>query len=146
MTPVNPTILIAENAAQIRRCYSVVRELRPHITTEDEFFTRVERQQKQGFLLAYAEADDEIRAVAGYRYVDFLFQGHFMYVDDLVTRPDDRSSGFGGKLFDWLVQQAREHNCTSLELDSGVQRFDAHRFYLMKRMKIASHHFSLPLT
>ncbi|MGZ5001726.1 MAG: GNAT family N-acetyltransferase, partial [Chthoniobacterales bacterium] len=30
-------------------------------------------------------------------------------------------------------------------LDSGVQRFDAHRFYLMKRMKISSHHFSLEL-
>jgi len=28
------------------------------------------------------------------------------------------------------VQQARERNCTHLELDSGVQRFDAHRFSL----------------
>ncbi len=78
--------------------------------------------------------------------MDFLFHGRFMYVDDLVTRAADRPAGFGGKLFDWLVQQAREHNCTHLDLDSGVQRFDAHRFYLMKRMKIASHHFSLPLS
>ncbi|MGZ5023946.1 MAG: GNAT family N-acetyltransferase, partial [Chthoniobacterales bacterium] len=33
-----------------------------------------------------------------------------------------------------------------LTLDSGVQRFDAHRFYLMKRMKISSHHFVLDLS
>jgi len=27
----------------------------------------------------------------------------------------------------------------------GVQRFDAHRFYLMKRMSISTHHFTLKL-
>ena len=145
MSLADSTIEIAETAEQIARCYPVVRELRPHIATEEAFVAQVQRQQAQGYLLAYVEADGEIRAVAGYRYVEFLFQGWFMYVDDLVTRSADRSGGFGGKLFDWLVQQAREHNCTCLELDSGVQRFDAHRFYLMKRMKISSHHFSLAL-
>ena len=74
-----------------------------------------------------------------------LFHGRLLYVEDLVTREADRSAGYGGKLFDWLVQQARAHQCDHFELDSGVQRFDAHRFYLMKRMKIASHHFSLQL-
>ena len=139
------TIAIAKTAEQIARCYPVVRELRPHIATEEAFVAQVQRQQALGYLLAYIGADGEIRAVAGYRYMEFLFQGWHMYVDDLVTQSADRSGGFGGKLFDWLVQQARERNCTSLELDSGVQRFDAHRFYLTKRMKIASHHFSLAL-
>ena len=138
-------ISIAETSEQIRRCYAVMRELRSHITTEDAFLAQVQRQQMQGYLLAYVVADNEVRAVAGYRYLEFLFHGHFMYVDDLVTRAADRSAGFGGQLFDWLVQQARERGCTHLDLDSGVQRFDAHRFYLMKRMKISSHHFSLPL-
>jgi coproporphyrinogen III oxidase len=32
-----------------------------------------------------------------------------------------------------------------LHLDSGVQRFDAHRFYLRHRMAIVGHHFALPL-
>ena len=138
-------IAIAATPEQIRRCYPVMHELRTHIATEHEFVQRVQRQQQQGYFLAYVEAENEIRAAAGYRYMEFLFHGRFMYVDDLVTRAADRSAGFGGKLFDWLVEQAREHDCTHLDLDSGVQRFDAHRFYLMKRMKIASHHFSLPL-
>lgn len=138
-------IAIAESEDTLRRCYEVMRELRPHIATEEEFVERVQRQQRQGYLLAYLQAGEEVRAVAGYRYMDFLFHGYFMYVDDLVTRAADRSAGYGGKLFDWLVQQARDHKCTFLDLDSGVQRFDAHRFYLMKRMKIASHHFSLEL-
>jgi GNAT superfamily N-acetyltransferase len=145
MTTDTYTIAIAETADDVRRCHPVMSELRTHIATEEEFVERVQRQQRQGYLLAYLEAGDEVRAVAGYRYMDFLFHGYFMYVDDLVTRAADRSTGYGGKLFDWLVQQARERGCTCLNLDSGVQRFDAHRFYLMKRMKIASHHFSLAL-
>ncbi len=66
-------------------------------------------------------------------------------MDDLVTDAAGRSQGFGKKLFDWIAAQAREAGCEQLHLDSGVQRFEAHRFYLTQRMVIASHHFSLPL-
>jgi GNAT superfamily N-acetyltransferase len=68
-----------------------------------------------------------------------------MYIDDLVTNSDDRSHGFGKLLFDWLVAAARERGCAVLALDSGVQRFGAHRFYLVNRMSIMSHHFTLRL-
>ena len=139
------TIRIAATPAEIGRCFDVMRELRPHIATAEEFAARVQRQQQQGYLLAFLEADGEVRAVAGYRFQEMLYHGRLLYVDDLVTRESDRSAGYGGTLFDWLAEQAREHDCDHFELDSGVQRFDAHRFYLMKRMKIASHHFSLPL-
>ena len=139
------TIEIAETPAQISRCYEVMRELRSHISTPEQFLERVRRQQEQGYILAYLEAGEQIRAAAGYRYQEMLFHGRVLYVDDLVTRAADRSAGYGGRLFDWLVEQARARGCDYFELDSGVQRFDAHRFYLMKRMKIASHHFSLQL-
>ena len=138
-------IVIARTAAQIRRCYPVMRELRTHIESLAEFVERVTRQQRDGYLLAFLEADGEIRAVAGYRYLESLFAGKFLYVDDLVTRERDRSRGFGAQLFDWLMDEARAHGCADMQLDSGVQRFDAHRFYLMKRMKIASYHFSIKI-
>ena len=132
---------IARAAAEIARCFPVMRELRTHITGEDEFVRRVQRQQAEGYLLAYVESGGEIRACAGYRYLETLFAGKMIYVDDLVTRASDRSLGFGAQLFDWLMNEARAHGCAELHLDSGVQRFDAHRFYLAKRMKISSHHF-----
>ena len=86
-----------------------------------------------------------MRAVAGYRFLDSLFSGKDLYVDDLVTRERNRSKGFGAHLLDWLIEQAREHGCESLELDSGVQRFDAHRFYFSKRMSISSYHFPIKI-
>ena len=145
MNTAEERIAIADNAADVRRCFEVMRELRSHIASLEEFEERVARQQQQGYILAFLEAAGEMRAVAGYRYMEMLFHGRVLYVDDLVTREADRSAGYGGRLFDWLAAQAKERGCDYLDLDSGVQRFDAHRFYLLKRMKIASHHFSLPL-
>lgn len=139
------TISIATTPDAIRRCHAVMKELRPHIHNAERFVERVQRQQKRGYLLAGLESEGEIRAVSGYRFLESLHSGKFMYVDDLVTRASDRSLGFGGQLFDWLMQQAREQGCENLELDSGVQRFDTHRFYLIKRMNISSYHFRLKI-
>ena len=139
-------IAIAKTPEQIRRCFPVMRELRSHFDDPEKFVECVMRQQRDGYLLAFLGARNEIRAVAGYRFLESLFSGKFLYVDDLVTRAADRSCGFGGRLFDWLVDQARQHSCDSLELDSGVQRFDAHRFYLVKRMNISSYHFRVKTT
>ncbi len=123
-----PQIAIATTPEEIRRCHPVMRELRSHLSDPERFVERVQRQQKEGYLLAFLETDDEIRAVAGYRFLESLFSGKFLYVDDLVTRESDRSRGFGAQLFDWLVEQGRKQGCENLELDSGVQRFGAHRF------------------
>jgi GNAT superfamily N-acetyltransferase len=106
---------------------------------------QIVRQQAAGYLLAYCESENVIRSVAGYRYGENLAYGKYMYVDDLVTNSDDRSKGFGKLLFDWLVAAAKERGCEAFTLDSGVQRFGAHRFYLTNRMDIVSHHFYLRL-
>ncbi len=144
-TPGDVTIREARTAAEIGRCHAVMAELRPHHADRAKFSRQVQRQQKEGYRLAFLEADGEVRAVAGYRILELLFSGRTLYVDDLVTRAADRSRGFGDRLFDWLVQEARREKCRAFTLDSGVQRFDAHRFYLRKRMQIASHHFTLAL-
>ena len=141
----NSHVAIATSAKDIRRCYPVMRELRSLFQDAKQFVERVLQQQKQGYRIAFLESDGEIRAVAGYRILESLFSGKFLYVDDLVTRGSDRSRGFGGELLDWLVEQAREQGCENIELDSGVQRFDAHRFYFSKRMSISSYHFRIKI-
>ncbi len=137
-------IALAVTEADIARCYPVMADLRPHLSAA-EFAARVRKQQAAGFQLAYLEESGEVRAVAGFRYLETLAWGRILYVDDLVAAEAARSRGHGGKLFDWLVAQAKQNNCDALHLDSGVQRFGAHRFYLARRMDITSHHFALKL-
>ena len=138
-------IAIANTPEDIRRCHPVMRELRELFQEPDQFVERVLHQQKEGYQLAYLESEGEVCAVAGYRLLESLFSGKFLYVDDLVTSESDRSRGFGGQLLDWLIEQAHEHGCENLELDSGVKRFDAHRFYFSKRMSISSYHFRIKI-
>lgn len=138
------TIAHAETEAEIARCYAVMHELRPHLT-QTGFVAQVLRQQGQGYRLAYLESDGEVRSAAGYRVSENLVYGRFMYVDDLVTRCVDQGSGHGSALLDWLITEARRRECLQFHLDSGVQRFGAHRFYLHKGMDITSHHFGMRL-
>ena len=136
----------AESDADIARCFAVMVQLRPHLVAT-EFVARIRRMLGEGFHLAFLEDDGgTIRAVAGYRYWNKLFAGKALYVDDLVTDTAARSCGHGGRLLAWLAQEAKRHECAQLELDSGVQRFDAHRFYFRERMHISSYHFSRSLT
>jgi len=141
---VSTRIRLAQTREEIARCFPVMVELRPHLEAEG-FVEQVLRQQRDGYLLAYLEDAGEPRACAGYRLSESLSWGRFMYVDDLVTASSARSKGCGGELLDWLVAEAREQGCAQFHLDSGVQRFGAHRFYLMKRMDIIAHHFALKL-
>jgi GNAT superfamily N-acetyltransferase len=137
-------VRIAENDEDIMRCFLTMSELRPHLKEED-FLSQVRRQEVQGFFLAYIEDNKKVVAVSGFHLTENLVNGKYIYVDDLITGEKFRSKGYGEKLLKWIVGFANEENCSVVELDSGVQRFDAHRFYLRNKMKISSHHFSLEL-
>ena len=138
-------IIIATTDAEIQRCFPLMLQLRPHLV-EMEFLRRIRRQQQNaGYALAFLEEAQHIRCVAGFRISECLFYGKYLYVDDLVTDSSARSQGHGRTMFRWLMGCAKDHGCSVLNLDSGVQRFDAHRFYLGQRMDISCHHFDLRL-
>lgn len=137
-------ISIARTDEEIQNCYAVMSELRPHVSAE-EFLPRVKYLAKNfNFQIAYL-FEEEVRAVAGFRIAEWLAGGKYLEIEDLATKSGERSKGYGGKLFDWLVAHAKENNCDQLRLVSSVKRFDAHRFYLNKRMIIEAHYFSMNL-
>ena len=140
-----PQVHLARADTDLVRCFPVIKQLRPHLT-ESGFVEQAKRQGAQGgYQIAVVEAAGVVTSVAGFRLSEGLVDGKFLYIDDLVTDEAQRSRGYGDHLFDWLVNHAREQGCAVLGLESGVQRFDAHRFYLRKRMRISSYHFALPL-
>lgn len=137
-------LAIATTDAEIQHCFPVMVHLRPHLL-ESEFVKRVRRQESAGYRLAYAEEDERIRAVSGFRLSENLASGRFMYVDDLVTQESDRQHGYGKALMEWLIELARTEGCDQFHLDSGVHRFAAHRFYMNRGLSIKSYHFSMEL-
>lgn len=134
----------ATTEAEILACWPIMSTLRPHVTLET-FVGHVRRQERDGYVLVRLEEQGEVCAVAGFVIGEKLAWGRHLYVDDLVTGPEWRSRGHGAALLAWLVEHAREQGCVSLHLDSGVQRFGAHRFYLRHGLDITSHHFTRTL-
>ncbi|HTF98420.1 MAG TPA: GNAT family N-acetyltransferase, partial [Cellvibrio sp.] len=119
-------------------------ELRPHLTLDD-FMELVARMQKtHGYQMVYLD-DNGIKALAGIRISEWLYAGKYLEIDDLVVTADSRAQGYGGMLFDWVRDYAKEMQCNHLRLVSGVQREAAHRFYLNKGMKFEAKYFSLDL-
>ncbi len=55
--------------------------------------------------------------------------GYRAWVEDLAVDPERRSQGIGKALLDAVKAWARERGATHLELDSALERTDAHRFY-----------------
>ena len=105
--------------------------------------SQIKVQQSRGYTVAYAEEHGRAICAAGFVIETRLAWGKHMYIEDLVTDSERRSSGLGRVMMDWLKGHARESGCGQIHLDSGVQRFPAHRFYLREGFNIASHHFSI---
>ena len=144
-TSIEDTIQIAETDDEIDSCYDVMSQLRPHLS-RDEFLAQVKRQiDESGYQLIYLTDEGEVKAVAGIRIAEWLARGMSLDLEDLVASETDRSKGYGGQLFDWLLDYGRQRGCTEIRLVSHVTRFRAHQFYLKKKMILDGHFFSMPL-
>lgn len=128
--------------------YEAIRALRPALASAAAFAERVDDVQRpEGYRLVgtFEDRHETPVAVAGFRLGHNLAWGRFLYVDDLVTRADRRSSGHGQRLLEWLIDEAKRLECDQLHLDSGVQRHDAHRFYRRRGLVATAHHFAMPI-
>jgi len=135
----------AKTDQDIENCFDVMAELRPHLK-RSEFLTTIRSMEKEGYRLAFIEAEDEVVAVAGYRIYTNLLMGKNLYIDDFVTSNAFRSKGHGAELLHWLREEATRSGCNFYHLDSGIHRGKAHKFYFQHGFTIACYHFSEKLT
>ena len=122
----------------------VLLELRPHLTPET-FAAVFAEGHPQGLRYTVVYDDARCVAVAGWRLVACTVSIRKLYVDDLVTRSDARSRGYGKALLEELIRRAREAGCMLFDLDSALHRKDAHRFYEREGMSKVAHHFATQL-
>lgn len=134
-------IMLATNEKEIKRCWDVMKALRPHLV-EQEFVSTVVEMISEGYHLAYIEEEEQVVSAIGFRFQQFLFNGRHCYIDDLATLPGKTGKGYASKLIDYVVALSKQKGLKSVTLDSGFNRLDAHRLYLQKRFEIASLHFS----
>lgn len=137
-------ILKATTKKELAKCFEVMRELRPH-HSQESFLSIMEQMLKEGYQLWYLEIDGKAVCTAGFRITTTLYDGLIIDFDDFVTLSAARKKGYAGVLFDHLVAIADAMKIKTIHLNSNHQRYDAHWFYLNKKMKIIAHHFRIEL-
>ena len=122
----------------------VLAELRTGLTAE-QLSNIYTEGHPQGLRFTAAYDDETCVAVAGWRLMATTVVTRKLYVDDLVTAASERSRGVGAALLAELHRRAGELGAQVLDLDSGMARSRAHRFYVTNGMAITSLHFARTL-
>ena len=138
----NRTIHFADDEQAVRRCWPVMHELRPHLSSVEALIERHRRQTAEGYRLVYLLEDEEVTAVAGFRCMHTLAWGYTLYIDDLVARECRHGAGLGTQLLAFLQTVARDEGCDAVHLDTGFHRTRAHRTYLRNRFEHEGFHMA----
>lgn len=126
-------------------CFTLMRELRPHLTDISAFAAQVRRQAGQHYHLLAAWQGEQLMGLAGYRLQENLIYGKFLYVDDLVVSTEARGQGIGGRLIERLRAEANAQGCAHFVLDTGLGNALAQRFYFQQGLLAKGMHFCQPL-
>lgn len=132
----------ATTTEDLIKCFEVMKELRPH-HNPDSFLAAMKQMKNEHYHLLYIEDNGKVVCTAGFRFTTTLYDGPIIDFDDFVTIAEARNKGYAGYLFDHLITISKERHIKAIHLNSNHQRFDAHRFYLNKKMKIIAHHFRI---
>ena len=125
--------------------FALMGVLRPHLNDQDRYVAQLVRQAEQGYRLLAAQEGERLVGLAGYRELENLLYGRYIYVDDLVVSPQLQRSGVGAQLLNAVREQAVQRDCDHLVLDTGLHMPLAQRFYFRQGLLARGMHFTQSL-
>src|SRR3712207_6336383 len=114
--------------AELREAFPIVRELHGKLD-ERKYLELLSEMVPSGYRMFAVRYRGEVAAVAGVQVLTNLYYERHLYVYDLVTATDARSSGHGAELMSYLERFARREGCKYVALACGREREEALRFY-----------------
>jgi len=111
-------------------CAALMRLLREHLDPDDSAVAaRLRRQMTQGYRLGGLVGGGRPMALMGFRFMENLVFGSFLYVDDLVVAPEVRGQGHAAQLLGTASRIAREAGQDLVVLDTALSNARALRLY-----------------
>lgn len=139
------TLQHLESHAAFEASFKLMRVLRPHLNDLAAYVAQLQRQAAQGYRLLAAWEGEQVVGLAGYRPLENLLYGRFIYVDDLVVSPDLQRGGLGAQLLSAVRDEALQRGCDHFVLDTGLHMPLAQRFYFRQGLLARGMHFTQSL-
>lgn len=121
--------------------FELMRELRPHLDDPMAYARQLNRQAKDGYRLLGAFEDEQLLGLVGFRRMENLIYGRFIYVDDLIVDSPKRHQRLGAMLLQAARDHAQQQDCAHLVLDTGSHMSLAQRFYFREGLLARGMHF-----
>ncbi|MBU6467919.1 MAG: GNAT family N-acetyltransferase [Betaproteobacteria bacterium] len=122
---------------------SLHRSLRPSIP--NPYLEAMRAVFNSGAEMSVAMEGDQLCGLVVYRITTNTMVGKKIYSEDLVADPKAPVKGVGHLMMDYLKEVGKQRGCVSLELESGTQRDQAHRFYFKEGFVIKAFGFKQSL-
>lgn len=121
--------------------FEVLQHMYPKMTRE-KYGTIIRQRKEEGYRMVGVFDGNKCVSSAGFWIGVRFYCGKFIQLDNMVTLPEYRSKGAGKIITDFIKEIGKTENCLKVLVDTYVENFDAHRFFLKEGFIIRGYHLN----
>ncbi|MES2800516.1 MAG: GNAT family N-acetyltransferase [Bacteroidota bacterium] len=118
----------------------VLNELYPNLLV-DALANDLELMISNGYGQVAVFENEECLGLTGFWINKKLWCEKYLEIDNFIVREKHRSKGVGQFIIDYLVQKAKNENCSIITLDSYRDNTKAHQLFLRNEFQPKGIHF-----
>jgi len=119
----------------------LIMELSEYQTEESLLKSRMGEMFDQNYECFAIYLKEEVIGTFGLWFMTRHYAGKSCEIDHVFIKPIYQNRGFGKEIFEYIFKYARGKGCETNELNSYVQNFKSHKFYMNLDYVIKGYHF-----
>ena len=125
----------------LHKVLPLIMELSEYQTEEQLLKERMTEMFDQNYECFGIYKDEEIIGVFGLWFMTRHYAGKSCEPDHVFILPKYQNKGLGEQVFNFIFEYSKEKGCETSELNSYVQNFKSHKFYMNHGYVIKGYHF-----
>lgn len=123
---------------EFEKVFDLIKEFALYIKTPEKVLTTVNQmiEDKEHFTCLIALDKDQIVGFSTYFIAYYSWSGKAIYLDDLYVMQNYRGLGIGSKLFEHVLEIAKNEHCKKVKWQVSNWNSKAIEFYLKRGVKI----------
>ncbi|MCE3232989.1 MAG: family N-acetyltransferase [Rickettsiaceae bacterium] len=113
--------------------------------SQEEYRNILPERVNNGYRMLGVFDDEKCVCSAGFWISYRFYCGKFIQLDNMVSLPDYRSKGVGKLVTDFIKNLGITDGCNKVLIDTYVENFNAHRFFLREGFIIRGYHLNYEL-
>jgi GNAT superfamily N-acetyltransferase len=126
---------------ELHKVLPLIMELSEYQTEEQVLKERMLEMFDQNYECFGVYKEEEIIGVFGLWFMTRHYAGKSCEPDHVFILPKYQNMGLGEQVFKFIFEYSKEKGCETSELNSYVQNFKSHKFYMNHGYVIKGYHF-----